>query len=136
MFETVATRLAWPSEYWTLLLQTVLKGKAQRAYVSLSTEQCNHYDTVKDVILKAYELVPEAYRHKFRNTYKQREQTFVEYASILKDYFEQWIHSKKINDNFKKLKELILLENFLNHVPKFVAERHEREREDISEVFF
>lgn len=65
----------------------MLKGKAQRAYISLSNEQCSDYEFVKDVILKAYELLPEAYRGKFRNTCKWREQTYVEYASVLKRLF-------------------------------------------------
>lgn len=33
---------------------------------------------------------------------------------------DQWLHSEKIND-FDSFKELILLENFLSHVPKDVA---------------
>ena len=30
-------------------------------------EQSSNYEHVEDAILKAYELVPEAYRQKFRN---------------------------------------------------------------------
>ena len=41
-------------------------GKAREAYSSLSVEQSSDYEIVKREILKAYELVPEAYRLKFR----------------------------------------------------------------------
>ena len=52
---------------WVLLLQSVLVGKTQEIYGSLSVEQSSNYEQVKEAILKAYELVPEAYRQKFRN---------------------------------------------------------------------
>ena len=52
---------------WVLLLQSVLVGKAQEIYGSLSVEHSSNYEQVKEAILKAYELIPEAYRQKFRN---------------------------------------------------------------------
>ena len=69
-FEKVADSLNWPKESWVLLLQSVLVGKAQEIYGSLSVEQSSNYEHVKEAILKAYELVPEAYRQKFRNYLK------------------------------------------------------------------
>ena len=44
-----------------------LKGKASEVYLALKPEQTSDYQTVIETILKAYELVPEAYRQKFRN---------------------------------------------------------------------
>ena len=61
-FEKVAENLNWPKEQWTLLLQSVLIGKAREIYTQLGAEQSHHYETVKELILKGYELVPEAYR--------------------------------------------------------------------------
>ena len=66
-FEKVAENLKWPKEHWTLLLQSVVIGKAREIYTQLPLDQSSDYDTVKNLILKAYELVPEAYRQKFRN---------------------------------------------------------------------
>ena len=63
-FEKVAENLKWPREHWTLLLQSVVIGKAREIYTQLSLEQSSDYDKVKELILKAYELVPEAYRQK------------------------------------------------------------------------
>ena len=40
-FERTALNLGWPREYWSILLQTVLTGKAQRAYATLPTENCS-----------------------------------------------------------------------------------------------
>ena len=69
-FEKVAENLNWPKEHWILLLQSVLIGQAREIYTQLGVEQSHHYETVKELILKGYELVPEAYRQKFRNVKK------------------------------------------------------------------
>ena len=66
-FEKVATSLVWPKDVWMVLLQSVLIGKAREVYSAMSVEQSEQYDNVKQAILKAYELVPEAYRQNFRN---------------------------------------------------------------------
>jgi len=55
---------------------------------------------MKNAVLRAYELVPEAYRQKFRSLVKTPRQTFVEFANKV--------------DTFEQLKELILLEEFKN----------------------
>lgn len=51
---------------WTLLLQSVILGKAREVYTAFSVHQSLDYDVIKGAILKAYELVPEAYRQKQR----------------------------------------------------------------------
>ncbi|XP_066940415.1 uncharacterized protein [Macrobrachium rosenbergii] len=68
--------LKWPQEYWTTLIQSKLIGRAQKVYVTLDESLSSDYDNVKAIVLKAYELVPEAYRQRFRNLQKDREQTF------------------------------------------------------------
>ena len=115
-FEKVADSLNWPKESWVLLLQSVLVGKAQEIYGSLSVEQSSNYEHVKEAILKAYELVPEAYRQKFRNYLKYDSKTHVEFAREKKNLFNRWCHSKEIGQDFKKLKQMVLLEEFKDKV--------------------
>ena len=83
-FEKVAENLNWPKEHWTLLLQSVLIGKAREIYTQLGVEQSHHYETVKELILKGYELVPEAYRQKFRNCKNWKRSAFntVNHAAV------------------------------------------------------
>ena len=98
-FEKVAENLKWPKEHWTLLLQSVVIGKAREIYTQLSLEQSSDYDKVKELILKAYELVPEAYRQKFRNCRKENDQTHVEFARTKEQLFDRWCSSKKIGSD-------------------------------------
>ena len=94
-FEKVAENLKWPKEHWTLLLQSVVIGKAREIYTQLPLDQSSDYDTVKNLILKAYELVPEAYRQKFRNCRKEHDQTHVEFARTKEQLFDRWCSSKE-----------------------------------------
>ena len=111
-FEKVAENLKWPKEHWTLLLQSVVIGKAREIYTQLSLEQSSDYDKVKELVLKAYELVPEAYRQKFRNCRKENDQTHVEFARTKEQLFDRWCSSKKIGSDYPKLRQLMLVEEF------------------------
>ena len=111
-FEKVAENLKWPREHWTLLLQSVVIGKAREIYTQLSLEQSSDYDKVKELILKAYELVPEAYRQKFRDCRKEPNQTHVEFARTKEQLFDRWCSSKKVGSDHEKLRQLMLIEEF------------------------
>ena len=58
-----------------MLLQSVLLGKAREIFSQLTVEDSGEYDTVKQLILKGYVLVPEAYRQKFRVLCKSSNKT-------------------------------------------------------------
>ena len=108
----MAQNLKWPADQWPLLLQSVLKEKAQEAYTALPISECGDYNCVINAILKAYELVPEAYRQKFRNYHKQESQTHVEFAHEKEMYFDRWCNSREVGTDFEKLRQVILIEEF------------------------
>ena len=119
-FEKVAENLKWPKEHWTLLLQSVMIGKAREIYTQLTVEQSSNYDTVKELILKAYELVPEAYRQKYRNCKKENEQTHVEFARTKEQLFDRWCSSKKIGSDHEKLRQLMLVEEIKRCINSYI----------------
>ncbi|KAK3106188.1 hypothetical protein FSP39_014556 [Pinctada imbricata] len=111
-FEKIAANLKWPRDFWPTLLQSVLIGKAAEVYSALSIAESSDYDKVKDTILRAYQLVPEAYRQKFRKYKKFENQTYVEFAREKEDLFDQWFRSKKIPNSFDNLRQIVLIEEF------------------------
>lgn len=115
-FEKVATNLKWPQEVWTTLIQSVLVGKAAEVYSALSVEDSSDYQTLKSSILRAYELVPEAYRQRFRFLRKEEKDSYVEFVRDKKETFSQWLRSSEVN-SFETLSELILIEEFKRCVP-------------------
>ena len=86
-----------------MLLQSVVIGKAHEIYTQLSLEHGSDYEKVKELIIKAYELVPEAYRQKFRNCRKENDQTHVEFARTKEQSFDRWCSSKKTGSDYPKL---------------------------------
>lgn len=68
----------------------MLTGKAQEAYSTLPPADSEDYLKVKLAVLKAYELVPEAYRQKFRGARRQDKETYVEFARELSTFFARW----------------------------------------------
>ncbi|XP_013856586.1 uncharacterized protein LOC106512535, partial [Austrofundulus limnaeus] len=119
-FERIAAALNWPKDFWSLLLQCKLMGKAQEVCSSLSIEQSLDYEILKKTVLQAYELVPEAYRQKFRNFDKPANQTFVEFARDKTVLFDKWCHSSKVK-SLEDLRELILLEEFKKCLPERIV---------------
>ena len=116
-FEKLATNLNWPKDHWTILLQKAFVGKAREIFAQLSVEQSQKYKYVKDVVLRGYQSNPEAYRQKFRNCQRDISQTFVEFARVKEQLFDRWCHSKKVNKDFEKLRQLILIEEFKRRIP-------------------
>ena len=131
-FERTALNLGWPKECWSMLLQTVLTGKAQRAYATLPTENCADYDLVKAAVLKSFELVPEAYRQKFRTQRKTENQSYVEFLREKENALDKWCDSKRIDGDAEKLQQLILAEEFLNCVPEEVRVHLSERRTDVT----
>ena len=98
--------LKWPEDVWTVLLQSVLIGKTRGIYSALPVDQSSNYLLVKEAVLKAYELVPEAYRQKFRKTTKEENQTYAQMKERLSD---RWCTSQNVNGEYAKLRQLLLL---------------------------
>ena len=128
-FEKLMRRMACPSETWTLYLQSVLCGEAMSVYGCLSEEESEDYDTVKETVLSAYRLIPEAYRTKFRNLKKDDKSTYVEYVRTKERMLQEWLNSMEVED-FESFRNLIILEDFKNNVSPEIKLYIEDRRED------
>ena len=73
------------------------------------------YEIVKTTALRAYELMPEAYRQKFRSCKKSPDCTFMEFAREKATLFDRWCTATKATD-FSSLRELVLPEEFKNNI--------------------
>ncbi|KAJ8027979.1 hypothetical protein HOLleu_30093 [Holothuria leucospilota] len=133
-FEKLGEQLKWPRDKWSILIQSNFTGKAQEVYSALSIEDSMDYDKVKKAILQAYELVPEAYRQKFRKYRKADTQTYVEFAYQKERHFDRWCASKKVS-TFDTLRQLVLVEEFKRCVNDDIKTHLEENKADkLSEV--
>lgn len=85
-------------------------GKAREMYSSLSVESSLDYECVKSTVLRAYELVPEAYLQKFRRFRKFDNQTYVEFAREKEALFDRWCASQGVK-YFELLRALMIMED-------------------------
>ncbi|XP_071950797.1 uncharacterized protein [Antedon mediterranea] len=102
----------------------------QEVFSALADDQCENYDAVKTAVLSAYELVPEAYRQKFRNLGKPYDQTFTEFARKKQILFDRWCSSEGVKGEFGKLRELMLVEEFKSCSPTEVRTYLEEQKVD------
>ena len=100
-----------------MLLQCKIYGKAEEVVSALSVEDSIVYVKVKAAVLRAYKLVPEAYRQKFRAYRKSSTQTYVEFARDKGNLFDHWLTSCGVTD-FASLRELLLVEEFKKSLPE------------------
>ncbi|XP_033098555.1 CUB and sushi domain-containing protein 3-like [Anneissia japonica] len=63
------------------------------------------FEKVKALILKGYELVPEAYRQKFREYKKLDKETYVEFSREKEILFDRWCSSEDTKSNYNALKQ-------------------------------
>lgn len=100
-FERIAVALKWPEE---ILLQSKLYGKAQEIVSALLFADSLCYATITEAVLRAYELVPEAYRQ-FR--------AHVEFAREKSVLFDRLCSANQVSD-YAELRELLILEDVVH----------------------
>lgn len=93
--------------------------QVNRVSSRVSVEDGLVYDKVKSAILRAYELVPEAYKQRFCSLKKAPNQTCVDFARKKGILFDRWCAPCKAED-LCSVCELMLLEELKNRVPLFI----------------
>ena len=116
-FEKIALLQKWPKNQWVSVLQTQLRGKGLKVFAELSLADCADYDKFKHALLIAYELCSEVYRKRFRAMSKTSSDTYADLAFKLNNTCKRWLQSVKAYDNVELLREVMLMEQFVNTLP-------------------
>ena len=99
---------------WAAILQTQLKGKALKVFTELRDSDCQDFSILKKSLLTAYEFCPEVYRQKFRKLSKTSCETHSDFAFRLTTAFQRWLQSLNAYDNLELVREVFLMEQFLD----------------------
>ncbi|XP_064398193.1 uncharacterized protein LOC135344837 [Halichondria panicea] len=103
-----------PANRWVFKLAPQLSGKAQQAYAALSGEAAANYTQVKESILRRYDVNEETYKRRFRTASVRTGETVMELRVRLEDLAKKWL---KECDTVDKLRDAVVLEQFLNSLP-------------------
>ena len=77
-------------DLWTLRLAPQMTGKVQQAYAALNVADAIQYGTVKEAILRRYNVSEETYRQRFRNERRKTSETYGELVARLHDLASKW----------------------------------------------
>ena len=115
LFEKVAADYQFPDDKLALLLRsTLVKGKALDVVLSLTEEEDNDYDLIKERILKSYAMTPERYRKSYREMKKGFDQSHVDFLRSKEKLLDQWVRSQGAENDYESFRNLILFEEFNN----------------------
>ena len=132
MFERIMAVNEVSRERWCFQLAPNLTEKAQQAYAALPPEEAKVYATVKEAILRQYNIKEETYRQRFRKLRPKEGESPQELITCLKDLATCWARESKSRD---ELLDLLVREQFLEILPEgaWVAVI-ERQPKDIEEA--
>ena len=109
-FERIMAANEVSQDRWSFQLAPQLTGKAQQAYAALPPEKAKTYDTVKEAVLRLYDINEETYRQRFLKLRPQEGESPQELITRLKDLAARWARESKSRG---ALLDLIVREQFL-----------------------
>ena len=126
-FDRFATTAKWEKTGWASKLSALLSGRALEVYSRSSEEAAQDYDRVKLALMKRYDLTEDGYRHKFRASKAEVDESPEQFIVRLDRYLLRWLELSNTEHSFEGLKDLIVKEQFIDSCPKELA-IHLRER--------
>jgi hypothetical protein len=111
-FERLAEANKWPETDWATRLAAALTGKAREAFTRMPIGDSGDYDKLKEAILQAYNLTPEAYCLKFKSVQKMKSETHRQYAVRVRTLLERWTSGEQVA-SFESLQDLLIREQML-----------------------
>src|SRR5215469_10573225 len=102
----------------------------------MGKENGKNYAMVKEALLERYNLTESAYKQKFRESKPQYEDTPARYLERIEQYLTKWIELSKTEKTYEGIKELFVVEQFLQTCQKelcvFLQENNAKPIEQIT----
>ena len=114
-FERVMATNEVNGEHWSFHLAPNLTGKVKQAYSAIPPDDAKTYNTIKEAILRRYDINEETYRQRFRKLRPTEGEPPQEVITRLKDLATQWGRKSRTQD---ALLDLIVMEQFLAILPE------------------
>ena len=103
---------------YVAIIQTQFSPKAQKVFLALPNRVT--YEQLKEALLRAHEVIPEAHSQKFRNHLKSEKETFSDHAYNLNVLFTKWVTGLNCFSNLDRLKQVLLLERLFETLPESI----------------
>ncbi|XP_062616792.1 uncharacterized protein LOC134278492 [Saccostrea cucullata] len=137
-FERFASCAKWEQSSWAINLSALLKGKALEVYSRLPVSEALNYGSLKQALLRRFQLTEEGFRVKFRSSRPEQGENPSQFFARLNNYVEKWLSLADSPKAYDGLKDLCLREQFLNSCSKqlgmYLKERHPKNVEEMSNL--
>nr|XP_042897354.1 uncharacterized protein LOC122269252 [Parasteatoda tepidariorum] len=109
-----------PEKYKAEILLNLLGEKATNVITYIKDNELNDYSKVKSIVIREFEPTPQSCLEHFKNTFRQPNETHVQYASRLITNYDYYLKLRKVSD-FETLKELIVSDKIYQTLDKDTA---------------
>lgn len=117
-FERTCERENFAKNTWPQRLLTLLPCEVADIIARMGKEDADDYDRVKASLLKKYRLSAEAFRRKFREIEKAKDESYPEFAYTLKVNLEEWLREEGALGDAEKTLQCFALEQFFRRLPE------------------
>lgn len=117
-FERTCEREKFAKDTWPQRLLTLLPCEVADIIARMGKEDAEDYDRVKASLLKKYRLSAEAFRRKFREVEKFKDESYPEFAYTLKVNLEEWLREEGALGDAEKTLQCFALEQFFRRLPE------------------
>ena len=112
--EKYATANEWKKSVWAAYLSALLKGRALDVYDRLSVDDAADYETLKEGLLKNFDMTERGFRKKFRYERPEKSETFIQFSSRLRLYLNKWLKMAKIEESYEAVCDFFARDHFLD----------------------
>ena len=137
-FEQYSTINGYDKSTWACNLSIQLKGDALAVFHRMSSEDQVNYETLKETLLRAYQMTEAGYRNKFRESKPTEKEEFSQYVTRLSNYMDRWIELGKIEKTFEALRDLVVrdqvLQSCIQGLKGFIQERKPKDLKEFKEL--
>ena len=105
-----------PLDLRATLLLPYLNTKAKTLVCRLTPDQIKTYDSLKQVLLREFRLIPKQYRTQFLEAKKKDAESYVQYNTRITTVFQYYMESRNVKD-MKTLVELIISDKLKDSMP-------------------
>ena len=126
-FERYAELQNWNPNDWAVYLAALLRGKALEVYARLTEEGSKDYKTLKEALLRRYQLTEDGYKRRFHSAKSDQGESPPQFIARLKKYLLRWIELAGINQTYEAVCDLVVREQYFSSCGKeqelFLRER-------------
>ena len=119
--ERLFEQLQVPADLRAVLMRPYLSERAKTLLARCDVARAADYSAIKRYLLQEMRLSSSVYLDKFNSVTRDNTETFHQFSLRLLSLFEFYVESRKIDESYTKLLELVVYDRIKSVLPQFLA---------------